>query len=781
MLTAAPKLPTGPTPDATDSPAPDLTAREDSSLKRQFLRRSLAGPLLLFALFGAFYVVPPQGGDRYQHLSVILDARDALREGQFPPRVAPAMGGGRRYAMFQFYGNLPYGLAGALSLLPGVDAHDAWRIVTFLSVTLAGFYAYRCSLSLTRQVWASIVAGVVFVGAPYLSTDFRARFAYAEAVSFCLLPFVFFHSLRAFARPRSWGAIVAGGVAWAAVAMSHNITYLYGSALMGLFFLTLAGRDLGKYARRMLRVGACYGLGLLLVLWYVVPQLQVLRYIKMAVDNAGATPMATASWSPLYVLVSPVLVTSPTARNTPYMGIQVGWPILAAVALASFQLLRSLGSGRRPLSLRVPGRRIIAALLLAFALAFVITWSPVDFWRHVPRLFYNLQIPYRILMFVVLWGSLLAGLSLAALWRRRPGGMPARTAWICVAVVAVAAMPFQGWGLDRLSSRTIRLLEDKPIFGAADDVYVTVPEKAQAFRLDAPPDVPVVRLGQSAMHVRRGGAVEFDLPDGARRIARLPVLFYPRLLDVRVDGRGLDRFGQVDGMLAVDLPPGPHRVTATLIGARWASWLSGIAWLGIAGVLCITLQRAIARLRTRPEASVPSAFPLPAAAFGFVLLAVPMSVPAALVHWKRDAARRAMGLALPSSEGFPAAKVMHAFDGDPETAWVTIPGPSAWLVLLPREQRKVSSIELEPRQTEVLLGWHKVRVILYLKDRTVTDQTFDLPDAARQPVQVLNLTQPAESDGIELRFAEPVTLTRNGDRHIPLEACYCGYREIRIR
>jgi hypothetical protein len=778
MLTAAAGLPSRATPDASDPHTPDPTAPNAPTAKREFGRPSLAGPLLLFALFGAFYVVPPQGGDRYQHLSVILDARDALREGQFPPRVAPAMGGGRRYAMFQFYGNLPYGFAGALALVPGIDAHDAWRIVTFLSVACAGFYAYRCSLSLTRQVWASVVAGVVFVAAPYLSTDFRARFAYTEAVSFCLLPVVLFYSLRAFARPGSWGAVVAGGVAWAAVALSHNITYLYGSALIGLFFLTFVGRDLTKYVRRVLRVGACYGLGLLLVLWYVVPQLQALRYIGIAVANASTSPMATASWSPLYVLVSPVLITSPTARNTPYMGIQIGWPILAAAALAAFQLARSVaGWGKQPAGLRLPRERIAGALLLAFAVALFITWSPFDFWRYVPRIFYNLQIPYRILMFVVLWGSLLAGVSLAAMWPRRPGGMPPRAAWACVAVVAVAAMPFQGWGLDRLSSRTVRQLENAPIFGAADDVYVTVPERVREFRLDVPPGVPVVRLEGAAMRIRRGGAAAFAPGDAGPRVARLPVLFYPRLLDVRIDGQPAGHWGHLDGLVAVDVPAGAHEVTTAVVGARWANFVSGVAWLAVVVATCAAVLRA-ARWRRR---STPSAFPLPAAAFGFVLLVVPMAVPAAFVHWKRDEARRAMGLALPSSEGFPAAKVMHAFDGDPDTAWVTVPGPSAWLVILPPEQRKVTAIELEPRQTEVLLGWHQVRVILYLKDKTVTDQTFDLPDAAHQPVQVLTLSQPAEADGIELRFAQPVTLTRDGSRHIPPEACYCGYREIRIR
>ena len=751
-------------------------------------RRTLAGPLLLFALFGAFYVIPPQGADRIQHLSAIMEARDALREGQFPPRVAPQMAEGRRYPLFQFYGNFPYGLSGALSLLPGVDAYHAWRIVTFLSVTCAGFFAYRCSLSLTRQVWPSIVAGVVFVASPYLSTDFRARFAYTEAVSFCLLPAVLYYSLRAFATPRSRGAIVAGGVAWALVALSHNITYLYASALVGLFFLSCAGMHLRKYVRRMLRVGACYGAGLLLVLWYIAPQLQVLRFIIIAVDNTGATPIGTTTWAPLYALLSPVLTISPTARNTPYLGVQVGWPVLAGVVLATYHVVRFMAArpaGPRPPGIRLSGAAVMVRLLLAFAIAFFIVWSPVDFWRYVPSIFYNLQITYRVLMFVTLWGSLLVGMSLAAFWRRRPEGMPAPAAWACILLVAVASMPFQGWGLERMSPRTLRRLESMPIFGEADRVYGTHPDRIREFQIDVPTGVGLVTVEQIRGQVRLGERTVADLSFPDRRVVQLPVLFYPGLLEVRADGRRVNRFGHVKGLLAIDLERGPHHITVGFVGVEWANVVSGMACLAVLTGAALVALRRLRHVRRWAAGSVASearpVFPARAAGFGIILLAVPMSLPAAFVHWRREAARRSMGIVLPSSEGFPAAKVMNAFDGDLETEWVTLPGPSAWLVILPRQPRIVSAIELEPRQTELLGGWHKVRVVLYLGDKTAAEQTFDLPDAARQPLQVLELARPTLADGLELRFSDPVTLTRTGDRQVPPEQCYCGYREIRIR
>ena len=749
-------------------------------------RRTLAGPLLLFALFGAFYVIPPQGSDRLVHLSGIVEARNALREGQFPPRVAPNLSEKTRYPLFQFYGALPYGVAGGVMLVTGLDAHDAWRVVTFLSVTCAGFYAYRCALLLTRQTWASIVAGAVFVTAPYLSTDFRARFAFTEAVSFCLLPAVLYYSLRAFAA-RGRGAVVKAGVSWALLALSHSITLLYGSILLGLFALTLLGPGAGKSMRRLARVAAAYALGMALAAWYVAPQLKVIDVLVMTTDNAGASPLGSTAWAPLYALLSPVLTVAPEAKNSPYLGVQVGWPILAAVVLALAHVVRAAAARRRPpAALRVPGAGMMARLLAALALAFFVVWSPVDFWRHVPRLLYNLQITYRLLMFVVLWGSLLAGMALAALWRRTPGGMPPGPAWACVLLCAVAAMPFQGWGFDRLSNRTVKALEKAPFFGQAEHQYNALPRRMAAHRLDVPPGVTMVASDDVAPRVRRGRVTRASFEFARRTVVQLPVRFYPGLIDVRDNGRRPDASGHVDGFLALDLPPGRHEIEVRFVGVRWANRLSALAWVGVGVCGAAAFATRIRAARAAGPAPAPAprarpALPLRAAVFGAALLAVPMVLPAAAAHRKKANALRNAGRVLSSTQAFPGARAHNAFDGDRDTEWVTIPGPSAWLVIEPPSPRAVSTIELEPRQTEVLGGWHTVAVTLRHGGRVVSEQTFRLPDAARQPVQVLRLARPATADAIELRFADPVTLRRDGRGHTPPEFCYGGYREIRVK
>ena len=787
-------------PESLSRQSPTAPRAERPRAARR-LRRSILGPLLLFALFGVYYTFPPQGGDLRPHISCIVEADRAMTEGQFPLRVAPSVGNKARIPLFQFYGNFPYTLAALLMRVPlaDVDAYEAWKLLVFLSITCGGYYTYRCGIALTRQTWPSVIAGAVFVAAPYLSTDFRARFAFTEAVSFCLLPAVLYFALRTFVT-RRWTPVVAGGVFWALLGLTHNITYLYGSTLIALLFLCLVTRDWRKYVRRMTRVGLAWALGLVLVLWFVVPQFKVLKYIPIAVANAAESPLWTKKWSPLSSILSPVLTISPEAAQTPAMAVQVGAPVLIVVALSALLVVKALfvrRAARRGLGR--PGARLVAALLAEWALSFFILWSPVNFWPYVPRLFYNLQILYRMLMFVVLWGALLAALLLAAGWRRR-GGMPGSLGWACLLFVAVAAMPFQGWTITPVHEQTVKELTRNPeIF--AEVVYRPLPEKITEFRLAVPPDATLMTATETGTRFQWGpkSRMRFEAP--VRYVYQLPILFYPGgVMDVRDNGHKVrpHNMGHIDGFLAVLCRPGMHALSIKFVGVRWANGVSGVAWVAVTvlalGALAVSVDRALyghysRRIARRQQPWLPaesarprarSAFPVGAALAGAVLLTVPLVAMKGYVQWQRYQVARAVGQLTVSSEANYDVKAINAFDNDPTTVWAAANSLPNWLVNVPPKPRVVSAVELEPREADRLAGWHEVEVVLYSGGDVVSRQHFSLPNAAHERLQVLKLDQPALADKIELKFAGAVLETLSGSTVDPNSA-YPGYREIRFR
>jgi hypothetical protein len=396
-------------------------------------RQTAAGALLLYTALALAMMAPlapealPAMGadDTANHISGVIEARNALAEGQFPIRVPPHQNHQERYPLYQFYGNFPYTACGAVYLIVPANPYDVWK--GFLVVCLVGgaFFTYRLGRTLTRQALPGVAAGVVFVTAPYLLTDIHGRSAFTELVSLTLLPAVFYFTWRAFAG-RGGAAVLGCGIAWALLALTHNVTFLYASLLVGLFFLSFLG-PWRRLPRRWLGVGAGYGLGLLLCAWYLAAQQAMVP--NLCQNLLG--PVGHCRWlTPLGVLLapSPALpdhVPSLYIFNPEHFGLQIGWPILAAAALAL--------SGLRQARSHFGGRRAVLARLLAlFALAALLVWTPVDFWPYIPGPLAYVQFSYRLLMFVVLFGSVLAAYALVL-------GLEGRMRPIHLAVVVIAA------------------------------------------------------------------------------------------------------------------------------------------------------------------------------------------------------------------------------------------------------------------------------------------------------------------------------------------------------
>ena len=451
------------------------------------------GPLLMCLAVAAAMMSPLLGGrlvvspadDAAVHISGVIEARNALAEGQFPVRVAPSHDGGYggtdigqvRVPLFQFYGNFPYTLGGLL-YAGTADPYTAWKLVQFGALAAGGFYTYLAARRATRRPRVAALAGLVFMTAPYVWCDLHARFAFTELVSFGLLPVAFYYADRAFASPRK-RYIILSGVAWALLALSHNVAYLYASAYFGVYFLSrlrirrasrgqepLQRPRLLKSVRRLARVGFGYALGVVLVLWYLVPQLTVLEVLNIRYASGLGIPVGAELLTSLDILLAPSMKV-PAVSNTPNLGLQVGWVILGA-ALLAVAALAAPGNRRRRATLR---------LVVFFVVALFMTWSPVNFWQYLPKVLAYVQSTYRILMFVVLFGSLLAAYGLAAtLARRRDLGWPATL--VLAAVIAAAAWSYVPRHETR-SPRALAALVQKPAVSGNRDYLVAGQAAAQ--------------------------------------------------------------------------------------------------------------------------------------------------------------------------------------------------------------------------------------------------------------------------------------------------------------
>lgn len=142
------------------------------------------------------YPVESAASDLLNHISGIIEAKNALKEGQFPIRVAPNALDGDRYPVFQFYGNLPYTIGGMLFLFLNIDPYTSLKLVIILSLFIGAFYVYKFGIYTSHNKYASITASVLFLTAPYVLTDIHGRFAFPEIVSIGIIPCIFYYFFR---------------------------------------------------------------------------------------------------------------------------------------------------------------------------------------------------------------------------------------------------------------------------------------------------------------------------------------------------------------------------------------------------------------------------------------------------------------------------------------------------------------------------------------------------------------------------------------------------------
>lgn len=741
------------------------------------------GPLLLYLLMALGLLYPYRTnalrptGDLRMVMSLTLQADHALGQGQFPIRIGPECQGGMNFPAFQFYGNLPYTVTGALSRLLH-NPYTAWKIACLASLVCAGYFAMRWSHWLSGSERAAVLSGAIFMCAPYLMADLNARGAFAEMVAFCLLPAAFYATFRCL-ESNQWRWILWCALAWTAIGLTHNITYLYGVLFAAMFCLPFLLTRRGK--SRFLRLGAAGVIHAAMMAWYLAPQFRMVNVLE--INGLIFNPFTLAPLTPLHVLLAPVLTTTIEGISTPNLGLQVGWPILAGVVLSLIGL-----AIRRPT--HAPRRLMILLCLVGFAISFFLVWSPFDFWSHLPRTLWFVQFPYRMLMFVTLSGSGLAACGLARVFPRR---VPLWAMLLGLAGIGLAAASYVPRGTAQWTDFLSWLYQHPQIDEMTE--YLITPKALAATNVsDADPantdwnqrlaqlksdrsTGPVPRVGIPQSQVRYGRATHIDYVADRAVWLEMPVLDYPGLLDVRDNGHRVE-YHNAGRFLALELQPGKHHLAISFVGVKWANIVSLVAWTGVLVALLLSiLQRPSGWMRSRRNliaAARPAFFSPSESLLGFGVLLICAAIPNYTPLWQWFNPQPSVRVIASAGKSAPE----NAFDDDPKTAWIAAGSGKATLVVEFDRPVTLHGFVLQPRVTRMNECWKSIDLRLLNGGQTMYTGTFHFPKAARNPQENI-LFRPVAVDRIEMWFSDPV-LTLPDGKHVNADQVNPGYREIQI-
>jgi hypothetical protein len=506
----------------------------------------LLGPL-------ASDTILPRAVDHANHTAFVVEARHALEEGQFPLRVAPFAQFSLRYPLFQFYSQTPYVLAGAIyKYLTPDNPWLALKLSYLAGLCLAGLFVFKVGQLLGFDRATSVLTGVVYITAPYLLINIHARGAYTEAFAQCLLPLLAYSSIRLVQRQQPVDLLTTSA-SWLILGTSHLITFVYGT----MFYLLLVAclltcRCIKPRSAAILAAACVLGWGLSAFQWYPAATIAPLRIHQLI------TPGSVFYWNWLTPLSSMLSLTSNPPEplggrlNTFFLHPAIGVPVLVGVVGVIY--LRGLPGDRRS---------EVWICLALFLVAFFAAWSPVNFWDLLPLQFQIVQFPYRLLVFTNVFGTILFG-YFASVYRRRDDSPGFLISLVVLVLLAGPYLPMMSQN-DRALSSIVSI----PVASYGTDAYEFA--GAATLRLEG------VRSYADALPycAVKGDAVTCDLEGPA--FVQLPMLYYPSLLHVTIDGKteryraSLDKDRRVVGVF---LPPGKSHVVGRFVGSAVGNTVS---------------------------------------------------------------------------------------------------------------------------------------------------------------------------------------------------------------
>jgi hypothetical protein len=272
-------------------------------------------------------------------------------------------------------------------------------------------------------------------------------------------------------------------------------------------------------------------------------------------------PGAVFSWRWLTPLSSLLSLTSNPPEplggrlDTYFLHPAIGVPILVGVAGIAYlhRLLDNRSSE-------------VWVCLALFLVAFFATWSPVNFWDLLPAQFQIVQFPYRLLTFTDAFGTILFG-YFASVYRRRddsPGFLISLVALVLLAGPYLPMLP--------QNDRSLSTLISRPAANYNADAYEFA--GAAPLRLEGERS-----YAEALPHCAvTGDAVTCDLDGPA--FAQLPMLFYPSLLRVTINGRAERYRASLDdnrSIVTVFLPPGRNHVVGRFVGSAVGNTISVVS------------------------------------------------------------------------------------------------------------------------------------------------------------------------------------------------------------
>ncbi len=171
-----------------------------------------------------------------EQIARLYDLSQAIRGGEFPPRISPNLGFGYGYPFFNFYPSFAYYVGGIFYLI-GFSLITSTKLMIVTSFVFSAVFMYLFVKELFGKT-AGIISAVAYTYASYHAVDVYVRGAFAESFSFVFIPLLFYASYK-LAITLKYKYVVLGSIAVAGLVISHNLVALMSFPFIAIWLLYL--------------------------------------------------------------------------------------------------------------------------------------------------------------------------------------------------------------------------------------------------------------------------------------------------------------------------------------------------------------------------------------------------------------------------------------------------------------------------------------------------------------------------------------------------------------
>lgn len=343
----------------------------------------------------------PLTHDGQDHVARIANFYLSLSEGNIIPRWAANLNWGYGHPILMFLYPFPSYMTSAVHFF-GFSFVDSLKIVFGLSFVLSGVFMYMWVRNLVGEK-AGVVAGVLYMFAPYRFVDLYVRGAIGEHVAFLFVPLVFYAIFKVAQNKKKNNLYpILLSISVAGLILSHNAISIMFLPLIILYcilhiFFSKNRRNLSLYYIIFISIG--FGLST----FFLVPAFLEGKYTLRDIVTGNN------EYSGRFVSLFDYINLNWSFGGSDSLSKQIGTVQLAAVALSLFFLKKTKGI------IKFTSVSFLAIFILAL---FIMLPESNFIWQTVSTL-QKFQFPWRFMTLIVFLTAFLSAIPLALIKNRK--------------------------------------------------------------------------------------------------------------------------------------------------------------------------------------------------------------------------------------------------------------------------------------------------------------------------------------------------------------------------